>query len=220
MKYTKIIILFLFLIISPKLYSNNPAMMNFAIAKYSGGDWYGAIKSIENFINNLRTKLNFSVSDELHEVSLDSSDLYNYPLIFLNGHGEILLNRHEKNGLIKYLKHGGTLIVNDDYGLDKHFRSLIKELFPENELVELPKTHEVFSTFYLFKEGIPKIHEHDGEPASLWGLYLNNRLCIFYIYSSDIIDGWDKYEVHKDPKSLRDLAFQFGVNLLYYILLK
>ncbi len=189
------------------------------LVEYRGGDWYSVRKGLENFVSNLRTKNNLPVKNKIEDVSFETTECFKYPITFLNGHGEILFDKTEKINLANYLKNGGTLIVNDDYGLDEFFRELVKEIFPENKLVKIPNSHNIFNCYYNFPNGLPKIHEHDGKPASLWGLYLNKRLSIIYIYSSDIADGWEKADVHNNPKHIREKAYKFGVNMIYYILL-
>jgi hypothetical protein len=193
--------------------------INLGLVKYRGGDWYSAEKAIMNFIRNLKDETNYPIDESVAHIDFKNNDFFNYPLLILNGHGQILFDDNEKSNLKSYLENGGTLIANDDYGLDNSFRNLINELYPENELIILGKDHEIFHCYYNFTQGLPKIHEHDGEPATLWVLYVKKRIAVFYIYSSDILDGWEKPEVHNTSLNLRELAYKFGVNLIYYILI-
>ena len=68
-------------------------------------------------------------------------------------------------------------------------------------------------------QGIPTIHEHDGEPAQGFGIFLGDRLAVFYSYQTDLGDGWEDAEVHDDPAETRELAIQMGVNLFVYSVL-
>ena len=70
------------------------------------------------------------------------------------------------------LANGGFLNVDDNYGLDESFRREIGRLFPDRELTEVPFEHPIYHIFYEFQEGLPKIHEHDGEPAQGYGIFL------------------------------------------------
>ena len=97
-------------------------------------------------------------------------------------------------------------------------KKLVKKMFPNKKLIRLPASHEIFHSYYDFPKGLPKIHEHDKKPSEAYGLYLNKRLVIVYFFSSDIVDGWEKEEVHKDPEKVRSKAFKFGINLIWYIL--
>ncbi len=74
----------------------------------------------------------------------------------------------------------------------------------------------IYHLAYEFPRGIPKIHEHDGKPAQGLGLFLNGRLVVYYSYQSDLGDGWEDPEVHKDPPEKHEAALRMGVNLYAY----
>ncbi|HSM08685.1 MAG TPA: DUF4159 domain-containing protein, partial [Gemmatimonadota bacterium] len=88
--------------------------------------------------------------------------------------------------------------------------------FDDRELVEVPLDHAVYHVFYDFPDGLPKIHEHDGEPAGGYGLFIDGRLALYYSYQSDLGDGWEDPAVHDDPENLRESALRMGVNLFLY----
>ena len=102
--------------------------------------------------------------------------------------------------------------------MDKSFRREIKKVFPNKDLVELPHNHPVFSSYYTFENGLPKIHEHDNKPPQALGIYENNKLVVLYTYESDLGDGWEDSAVHNDPSEIRELALKMGVNIIYYAL--
>ena len=41
----------------------------------------------------------------------------------------------------------------------------------------------------------------------------------FYDYECDLGDGWESFEVHKDPPALHLQALQMGANILTYVFL-
>ena len=41
---------------------------------------------------------------------------------------------------------------------------------------------------------------------------------VFYSYETDLGDGWEDPEVHKDPPEKREEALRMGVNLFLYVL--
>ena len=43
----------------------------------------------------------------------------------------------------------------------------LPKIFPDLELRELGADHPVFKEPYAFPDGLPKIHEHDGDPAQV-----------------------------------------------------
>ncbi|MFV1988410.1 MAG: DUF4159 domain-containing protein, partial [Gemmatimonadota bacterium] len=93
-----------------------------------------------------------------------------------------------------------------------------QRLFPDRELTEVPFEHPVYHMLYEFPEGLPKIHEHDGDPAQGFGIFLDGRIAIFYSFQSDLGDGWEDEAVHGDTPEVREQAIRMGVNLFLYAL--
>jgi hypothetical protein len=150
-------------------------------------------------------------------VTLDSEDLYRYPLLYVSGHGRIGLEDHEVAELRRYLEAGGFLYADDNYGLDASFRELMARLYPDEELVPLSSDHPIYQAFYDLP-GLPKIHEHDGDPAQGFGIYRGGRLVVYYSWSSDIGDGLEDPEVHGNPPEVREQAIRMACNILMYVL--
>jgi len=187
--------------------------------KYRGaGDWYNDPSSLTNLAEFARQQVPIAINPEYDDIALGSSDLFEYPFAFLTGHGSISINQAEAANLRKYLDNGGYLYIDDDYGLDEHFREVIKQVYPNEELVEIPFDHPIYHQVYDFPEGLPKIHEHDGKAPSGFGLLRNGRLVLFYTYESNLADGWANPEVHNDPAAVRQKALQMGTNILVYAL--
>jgi Domain of unknown function (DUF4159) len=187
--------------------------------KYNGGgDWYNGQTEEPNLLNYIKAHTNISVDPEYKFVDLSSDEIFYYPFLFLTGHGNIVFTGDEVERLRKYFKAGGFLYVDDDYGLDKAFKREIKKVFPEKELVELPFNYGLYHDFYNFPNGVPKIHEHDGKSPQGFGIFLNNRLAVYYTYESNPSDGWDSPDVHNDPLVKREEALKFGTNLVIWVL--
>src|SRR5699024_3618221 len=146
-----------------------------------------------------------------------STDIFSYPFCHMTGHGNVVFDKEERENLRKYLKGGGFLHIDDNYGMDQYIRKEIKKLFPNHDLQELPADHPIFSCFYTFKNGLPKIHEHDGLPPQAFGITIKGRLVLLYTYESDLGDGWEDQEVHKDPQSVRLKALRMGANIIKYV---
>lgn len=189
--------------------------------KYGGGgDWYSNPSSLPNWMALVaeRTGLPVEGDGEEAQVGLDSPDLFTYPLIYMNGHGEVKFTESELATLRRYLEGGGFLWADDNYGMDASFRREMRRLFPESPLVELPFDHPIYHAFYQLPGGLPKIHEHDGKPAQGFGMFRNGRLVAFYSYESDIGDGLEDPEVHHDTPQVRELAAKMAVNVLVYVM--
>lgn len=193
--------------------------LRIARIKYrGGGDWYNDPSSLRNVVEFTRQQVPLSMSPEFQDVALGSSELHKYPIAFLTGHGNIGFNRSETDNLRSYLDNGGFLYVDDDYGLDSHFRELIRAVYPDEELVEIPFEHPIYHQVFDFPNGLPKVHEHDGEAPRGFGIFREGRMVLFYTYESNLADGWANPEVHNDPASVREEALQMGANILVYAL--
>ena len=180
-----------------------------------GGDWYSG-DPLPTLLAYARQHTLLDLDPEPVTVELASDRLFTVPILFLNGHGNVALTDDEAGRLRRYLEGGGFLIVNDDYGLDESVRRELKKVFPEQDLQPLPSSHPVYRAHYDFPDGLPKIHEHDGEPARGYGLFHEGRLVVFYAHESDLADGWEPAGVHPDPPEVREAALRMGVNLLVY----
>ena len=185
--------------------------------KYDGGgDWYvnrTALPNLANFCNqNLKTSIN--PQDEIVEAG--SSEIFNYPYIYMTGHGNVLFSPKDASNLRKYLMAGGFLHIDDNYGLDKYVRPEMKKVFPELEFVELPFNHPIYNQRYKFPNGLPKIHEHDGKPAQGFGLIYKGRLVCYYDYECDLGNGWEDAGIYDDSQEKRTQALQMGANILQY----
>lgn len=188
-----------------------------ARVKYDGGDWYNDPSILPNLAKEINKRTTIKVAPEQAIVALGDEDLFNYPFIFLTGHGNINLSPYEIEKLREYLIKGGFLYADDDYGMDQSFRKMMEKVFPGLELEEIPLTHPIYHSFYEF-EFLPKIHKHDGKPPKAYGIFYQGRLCVFYTYETNISDGWANPDVHNDPEEKREEAFRFGINIVVYAL--
>jgi hypothetical protein len=148
-------------------------------------------------------------------VETQSSDLFNYPIVFMTGHGNVFFSEKSSKNLRDYLLAGGFLHISDNYGLDPYIRNEMKKVFPELEFQEIPADHPIYEQTFFF-EGLPKIHEHDAKRAQGFGLFYEGRLLCFYDFESDLSDGWEDEAVHKDPPDVRLKALQMGSNIIEY----
>ncbi|MBN2288897.1 MAG: DUF4159 domain-containing protein [Candidatus Glassbacteria bacterium] len=183
-----------------------------------GGDWYSNPSSLPNLLEAIRRYTGLPVDNQEVQVSLKSPDLFNYPYLYLNGHGNIKLDDQEVKALRRYLDAGGFLHADDNYGMDQSFRREMKKVFPEAELVEMPFDFPIYHSVFEFPRGLPKIHEHDGGPPLGLGIFSKGRLLVFYSLNTDLGDGWEDPEVHQDPEETRMQALKMGVNIFVFAL--
>ena len=181
-----------------------------------GGDWYANPSSIPNLLTAIRERTSLPVEKTEARVTLMDEKLWDYPFLHMTGHGNVKLTDAEVVRLREYLQRGGFLHADDNYGLDESFRREMKRVFPDRELVDVPLAHPIYHAVYDFPKGLPKIHEHDGKPARGFGIFLGDRLAVYYSYSSDLGNGWEDPETYNDPPALHEAALRMGINLFVY----
>jgi len=197
--------------------SGNPTV-KIALVKYNGGgDWYANLQtSLPNLIHFCNKNLGTNIDPQQAIVEVGSPEIFNYPFLHITGHGNIVLSNSEAENLRNYLKAGGFLHIDDNYGLDKFIRPQLKKVFPELELIELPYSHPIYHQKYNFANGLPKIHEHDNKPPRGFGLVYEGRLVCFYSLECDLGDGWEDPDIHHDGQEARERALKMGANLIQY----
>ena len=207
----KLVVLFLFL---PSLFF----AQEIALLKYNGGgDWYANPTSLTNLIKFSNQTIDTKIKAKPATVTPDSPDLFNYPMLHMTGHGNVVFSESEVKNLQDYLKSGGFLHIDDNYGMDQYIRKEIKKIFPNDILTEIPSSHIIFQKPNSFPAGLPKIHEHDGKRAQAFGIFIKNRLVLLYTYECDLGDGWEDAEVNNDPFEVRQKALKMGANIINYI---
>jgi len=196
---------------------------NFTIARihYSGGgDWYSDPSSLPNLLKFLGENTKIAIEDEEIRLRPTDQEFYNYPYLYLTGHGNVRFSEDEITRLRETLLRGAFLHADDNYGMDASFREEIKRIFPNRDFVELPFDHPIFHIYFDFQNGLPKVHEHDGKPPQALGIFEGDRLMVLYTYECDLGDGWEDPEVHNNPEDIRLKALQMGVNIIYYALVQ
>ena len=189
-----------------------------AIARlqYDGDDWYANPSSLPNLIRAINERTSLRVEKTEGRVTLLDERLWDYAFLHATGHGAMKFSDAEIERLREYLLRGGFLHVSDNYGLDEHFRREIARVFPDRPLVDVPLSHPIYNIVYKFPNGVPKIHEHDNKPARGLGIFIGDRLAVFYDYEADLGNGWEDQGTYNDPPELHEAALQMGINLFVY----
>jgi len=208
----------LFLILLIMAQSLQAQHIQIAQLKYrGGGDWYANPTALPNLVVFANQNAATTISRQIAQVEVGSPQIFNYPFVYMTGHGNVVFSPQEAENLRNYLLAGGFLHVDDNYGLDPFFRREIRKVFPEYELIELPFSHPIYHQKYKFPNGLPKVHEHDGKPPQGFGIIHEGRLVLFFTYETDLGNGWEDQVVHGNPEEVRQKALQMGANLLQYV---
>ena len=188
-----------------------------AILKYNGGgDWYSNPTALPNLIAFTNSNSKTTIAKNPATVAVGNSTIFNFPIVFLTGHGNVYFSENEVENLRNYLISGGFLHISDNYGLDSYIRREMKKVFPELKFQEIPISHSIYKQTFTFKNGIPKIHEHDKKRPQGFGLFYEGRLICFYDYETDLSDGWEDASIHNNSREVREKALKMGANIIEY----
>lgn len=198
----------------------SPVKTGFARLQYDGGgDWYNDPEVLPNLAKFINTTLSANIPTDQSVVRAGESKLFDFPFVYLTGHGNIRFSESEIANLRLWMLRGGFLYADDDYGMDGSFRREIKRVFPERDLIELDSSHPLYTSYFDFSSGLPKIHLHDEKPPQAFGIFDDNgRLMMLYTYETNISDGWADPDTHGNPPELRETALRFGLNIVHYIM--
>lgn len=206
---------FLFLILL--LLFLNINAQDLAVLKYNGGgDWYSNPTALPNLIAYCNKNINTKINAKPKTVEVGSSDIFQFPLLHMTGHGHVFFSETDAKNLRNYLIAGGFLHIDDNYGMEPYITKELKKVFPNKDLVELPATHAIFNKPYNFPKGLPKIHEHDAKRPQAFGLFQDDRLMLLFTFESDLGDGWEDAEIHNDTEDVREKALKMGANIIKY----
>ncbi len=213
-------ILILFLALAGMCLSFHAPSYKLAKLKYNGGgDWYANRSALPNLIAFCNRNLGTNFFSEEAVVEAGSAEIFNYPFVYMTGHGNVVFSDQEAQNLRKYLAGGGFLHIDDNYGLDRFIRPQMKKVFPELSFQELPANHGIYNQKYKFASGLPKIHEHDNTRPQGFALVYKGRVVCFYSYESDLGNGWEDAGTYpSDSEETRLNALKMGANLVQYAL--
>lgn len=209
---TKIVVFLTFFVM------NSLQSQEIAILKYGGGgDWYSNPTALTNLIRFCNENLDTTIENKPQTVEVGDVNIFQFPLLHMTGHGNVFFSNEEAQNLRTYLLAGGFLHIDDNYGMEPYIRRELNKVFPDKALEELGSDHPIFNEKYDFPEGLPKIHEHDGQRPQALGIFHEGRLVLLFTFESDLGDGWEDPSVHNDPEEIRLKALQMGANIIAYV---
>jgi hypothetical protein len=183
-------------------------------------DYHRAETHFDKILNELTTlRPNLDVSNIL---TLDSPDLFKYPVAYICEVGFWVPNEKEIEGLRNYLLKGGFLIVDDFVGPQIYnFQTQIEKILPGVRLIPLTTDHPLFDSFYRI-ESLDYNHPYFQVPSQFLGIFENNdptrRLMAVVNYNNDIGEYWEFSDEGMFPIDLSNEAYKLGVNYVVYAL--
>jgi RNA polymerase sigma factor (sigma-70 family) len=138
------------------------------------------------------------------------SDLLRAPILFINGHKAPEFAAHERQLLNAYIEGGGCIVAEACCGsadFDRGFRSLIKELFPDDDaqLRPLPADHPLWQAQFRL---LPEIHP-------LWGIRQAGKTAIIYS-PTDLSCYWNQLRQSQANPEVKK-AVKVGKNIVEYL---
>jgi hypothetical protein len=193
------------------------------------GEWDPRPRAFRRLMASLDSRTSIETSFDKKTLEVGDPNLFHYPFLYMAGGGSFeLFTEEEQKKLRRFLKLGGTLLVDDVSGEERlafRFQNTaknLKKLLPEFSFGRIPYEHAIFKSFYLlysasgrkivrpYLEGITFADE-DRTPV----IYSRNDLG--GAWSEDEFGKWE-YECVPGGESQRELTFRLGTNIIMYAL--
>ncbi len=163
--------------------------------RHNGG-WDTAPKAIKNLLVALNETVGVAASTQSEAIPITLEEMSRFPLVYMHGRHRFQLQTAQQEALRDYLGRGGVLLADACCGsknFDRGFRDLVKQLYPEKELVQIPADHELFTEAIGHeikqvrrrrlvpsqKDATLEIKEEVGPPF-LEGIEIGGRFAIIY----------------------------------------
>ena len=200
---------------------------------FYGEPWYiDAPAAEQNLSRRVKTATSIQVEDPI-VLTLDNPKLFEYPWIYFVEPGNLKMLDSDVATLREFLYRGGTATFDDFHG-PAEWDNLAKELkrvFPDREIVEVPKDHPVFSCFYKIDQ-YPQVAglgsflqgrswEKGGFVSHLRTILDDNgRPMVFINWNTDMGDGWEWSNAEEYPGYIKytALAYRMEINEITYAL--
>ena len=190
------------------------------LAHNDGNDWNNKRSDVRHLVDFAARELFrkqplawqvFDVRKRETEDELDlATELLPSPLLWFNGHRFAPRDR-ERRIVQAYLANGGFVFAEACCGsasFDKDFGKMLKEIYPDNPLVEVPADHPVWSASGR-REFTPTELQRD---FPLYGIRQGCKWVLFY--SPKPIAGY--WEANDTTSERGRKAFELGANIIAY----
>jgi hypothetical protein len=215
-----------------KYHANSIAGRRFRM-QYWGEPWAtDGPAADQNLTRRVRSATSIEVGDPI-VLTLEDPTLFQHPWIYFVEPGNLELTDPELPILREFLLRGGTATFDDFHG-PYEWESLaaqLKRLFPDRPIVEVERTHPIYSCFYQL-DGFPQIPglgsflngrtwEKGGFVQHLRAIYDDRgRPMILINWNTDMGDGWEWSNAEDYPGYLKYTreAYRMGINEIVYVL--
>jgi hypothetical protein len=208
-------------------------LLQIAKLRYSGS-WNTAPAALRNLLKALNNTAGTMAAAQNEVVPVTLEEMSRFPLVYMHGRDRFQLSAAQTDSLRDYLNRGGFLFADaccGSAGFDRSFRNLIEQLFPDQPLMQVPISHEVFSD--VIGEDIRQVTrrrlipgEKDASlktvietvPPFLEGIEIDGRLAIIYSKYDISCALEHQAALSCDGYAQKD-AVRIAVNVVMYALL-
>jgi hypothetical protein len=164
-------------------------------------------------------------------IAIMDDELFDFPFVYAVEVGGMYLSDEEAARLREYLLRGGSLHVDDFWGLREwaNFQNQIRKVFPDRPMERLALSHEVFRTFFDV-DTIMQIPNRgngcfgrrtwesadDTMPGTFGISDDRGRLMVLVTYNSDLGDAWEYMDLPCYPALYAGYAYRLGINFMIY----
>ncbi|TDH27533.1 DUF4159 domain-containing protein [Segetibacter sp. 3557_3] len=196
----------------------------FTRIRYRSGDWNTDQRMPSNVLNSLIEYTTIPVNLEERVIDLSGDELFQSPFTYLSGHKLVQFDSKESAYFKKYIRNGGFTFVDDcNHDIDglfaRSFETQMATLFGAGALKKIPKTHELYRSFFTFEKGPPTTSfELNGWGDDLVHDYLkaieiDGRIAVLYS-NKDYGCEWD-YDF-RNKRFLAEDNTKFAMNIVVY----
>ncbi len=196
----------------------------FARLRYASGDWDYNPKVAANVLDSLVQYTTIPVYRDEVVITADAQDLPAFPFLFMTGHLLVRFSARERDGLRRFVEHGGLLFSDDcNHDVDglyaRSFEQEMRTTFGRpGAMPKLPASHPLYRCFFRFDGPPTTAHELNGWGDDLVHDYLrgvehDGRLGVLYS-NKDYGCEWD-YD-WKNKRFRREDNTRFAVNIAVY----
>jgi hypothetical protein len=200
---------------------------------FEGEPWFiDAPAADQNLSRRVKTATAIQVEDPI-VLPLDDPRLFQHPWIYFVEPGTLRLLDSDVPILREFLLRGGTATFDDFHGPIEweSFAREMRRVFPDREIVEVPKDHPVFTSFYRI-DGYPQVPGigsfMEGRTWEKGGFVPHLRTILddagrpmmFINWNTDMGDGWEWSNVAEFPGYVKytAMAYQMAINEIIYSL--
>ncbi len=196
----------------------------FATGIYASGDWESGQLVSAVVIDSLARHTELEVSPAGVNVPLDSTELFEYPFLYLTGHLAVRFSSVERRHLLRFVERGGFIFMDDhNHDINGVFHKTATEELTKlfGRLEPVPNKHALYTAFFTFEDGPPATnHEMNGwgdnlVHQQLQGILRDGRIDVLYS-NKDYSSEWS---MHPESKRFMEVdPSRFAVNIVVYAL--